>query len=146
MKIFKKEKKVTELAKHYLGIVDECVSTARECIDAYLDGDLEKADAARIRASTLESDADASRREIGDVLHSGAYLPLLRGDIYSLIDSLDGVPNAAEGCCGFFVSQRPQIPEPLKEQFREIAHATFDILVPLDTAIDDLLQTEGQDR
>ncbi len=144
MKIFKKEKKVAELAMHYLGIVDDCVASARECVDAYLEGDLERADAARIKTSTLESDADTARRDIGDTLHSGAYLPLIRGDIYSLIDALDSVPNAAEACCGFLVGQRPQIPETLKEKFRELAHATFDILSPLDKAVKRFFKPKGK--
>ena len=144
MKIFKKEKKVAELAMHYLEIVDACVAAARVCTDAYLDGELEKADTARIKTSELESDADAARREIGDTLHSGAYLPLIRGDIYSLIDSLDSVPNAAEACCGFLVSHRPQIPESLKEQFRELAHTTFDILTPLDKAVKRFFKPKGK--
>ena len=144
MKIFKKEKQVRELAKDYLEIVDNCVNTARACIDAYLDGDLEGADAARVRTGTLESDADAARREIGDTLHSGAYLPLIRGDIYSLIDALDSVPNAAEACCNFFVSQRPHIPDGLKAQFQEIAHATFDILTPLDNTVKTYFKPKGK--
>ncbi|MGI9240828.1 MAG: DUF47 domain-containing protein [Verrucomicrobiales bacterium] len=144
MKIFKKEKKVAELAMHYLGIVGACVASARECVDAFLDGDLEKADAARLKTSELESDADAARRDIGDTLHSGAYLPLIRGDIYSLIDSLDGVPNAAEACCGFLVGQRPEIPVDLKEQFSELAHATFDILNPLDKAVKRFFKSKGK--
>ena len=144
MKIFKKEKKVADLAIDYLGIADACIAAARECVDAFLSGDMEVADALRIRTSELESDADAARRAIGDTLHSGAYLPLIRGDIYSLIDSLDSVPNAAEACCRFLVSQRPQIPDALSQQFSTLAHSTFDILDPLDKAVRRFFKPKGK--
>lgn len=131
MKIFKKEKEVTELALKYLRAAERCVETCGKTIDAYLDGRTDEAATLREEASNQETQADRLRRKIGDKLFSGAYLPLLRGDIYSLIDSLDHVPNAAEASASLFVGEGPSVPDEFKERIRELTHASFGIIHPL---------------
>ena len=135
MKMFKKEREVSHLALQFLGVTQDCVAAARRCIDQYLDGDLAAAEEERLKVGELESRADADRRDIGDKLYSGAYLPLMRGDIHSLIESLDGVPDAAEACSKFFLGQRPLFPPAYVESFREWAHSSFDIIEPLSKVV-----------
>ena len=59
----------------------------------------------------IETQADLIRHEIRNKLYYGAYMPLLREDIYKLVECIDMVANSAEKCCDFFLNQRPVIPD-----------------------------------
>lgn len=144
MKIFKKEHEVSELAIRFLDSAEACVLACSETLENYFEGRFEAASAGRARSSSAETEADRLRREIGDKLSSGAYLPLLRGDIYCLIDSLDHVPNAAEACASFFLSEKPSIPAEFNEAFRELARTSFGIIEPLHEAVGAFFQPKGK--
>jgi len=82
-----------------------------------------------------ESEADIVRYKIRDKLYSGVYLPLLREDIYKLIESIDKVANAGEACCDFFLNQRPRIPAEMKSQFVAVAQESLSIIDNLKLAV-----------
>jgi len=67
------------------------------------------------QTDNLESQADLIRHQVRDRLYGGAYMPLLREDVYKLVECLDTVANAAEKCCDAFLNQRPVIPLELKK-------------------------------
>ena len=144
VKIFKKEKDVVALALGYLDVVDQCVRIAEQAIILYLQGDREGAAALQPDVGNLESRADEIRRCIGDRLSSGAYLPLMRGDIYSIIDSLDHVPNSAEACCNFFTGQTPEIPDDFVASFIKIAGASFGIITELGEVVTSFFKPKGK--
>ena len=62
-------------------------------------------------------------------------MPMIREDIYNLIEGIDRVCNAAEACCDFFLDQRPEIPEGLKPQYLRMAQGSFGIIGPLKEAM-----------
>ena len=143
MKIFKKEKEVTDLALNYLDIATRCVAAGESAVLAYLSGDNETASTSQKEASNLETEADAARRTIGDRLFSGAYLPLIRGDIHSIIESLDKMPNAAESCSGFFLSERPLVSEEFRERFTEVTTESFESMNHLRKAVKAFFKPKG---
>ncbi|MBW1824999.1 MAG: DUF47 family protein [Deltaproteobacteria bacterium] len=100
----------------FADIIDEAKSLARE-------------------TDRLETQADLIRHEIRDKLYSGAYLPVLREDIYKLVESLDKVANAGESCCDFFLNQRPVIPDDLKPHFLIAVKESLGIIEPLKHAV-----------
>ena len=144
MKIFKKEKEVVNLAKEYLDTVQACITPAEAAVNAYIKGDLTEAADLRPKVAKLESKADQVRRTIADKLFSGAYMPLMRGDIYSIFEALDRVPNAAEACCGFYVSQKPDIPAEFADQFAQITSDSFSIVGDLSTAVKEYFKPKGK--
>ena len=144
MSIFKKEEKVAELALEYLEACTTCVTTAKTAVDAYLDGDVAAARDGRNEVRQLEAEADRLRRAIGDELHSGAYMPLIRGDIYSLVEAFDRVPNAAEACATFFTSQKPSIPEEYTDAFRQLLADSLGSMKPLAEAVRTFFDPKGQ--
>ena len=83
----------------------------------------------------LESEADLVRHDIRDKLYSGAYLPLLREDIYKLIESIDKVANASEASCDFFLNQRPSIPDEMRPHFLAVARESLCIIDSLKLAV-----------
>jgi predicted phosphate transport protein (TIGR00153 family) len=121
MALFKKEKEVIELIlKHLNLIVESLISDA-------------KVWARKTRSH--ESEADLIRHEIRDKLYLGAYLPLLREDIYKLVESIDKVGNAAEACADFFLNQRPLIPKEMRPHFLAVSTDSLGIAEFLKLAV-----------
>ena len=143
MNVFKKEKEVVELAMEYLDTVLACVEPARAAVIAHLKGDLEAVVELRPKVASLESKADEVRRSIADKLFSGAYLPLMRGDIHGILEALDKVPNAAEACCGFFASQKPYIPAEFVDRLIQITEDSFGIVAELSIAVRAFFEPKG---
>jgi predicted phosphate transport protein (TIGR00153 family) len=136
---FRREKEVIDLILKHLNTVEECLTTAMETIETYLKGEIPEAKALALKVDGIETEADFVRYTIQDKLYSGAYLPMIRGDIYNLVERIDRVCNAAEACCDFFLDQRPEIPEELKPQFLQVAKESFGIFVPLKEALENYL-------
>ncbi len=135
MMLFKKEKEVIDLIEQHAAKMEACLSTAIETLLAYLDDDIAKAKTLARKTDALESDADLIRLQIRDRLYSGAYMPVLREDIYKLVESIDRVANAAEKCCDTFLNQRPEIPTKLRSLYADIIRVSLGIGEPLKNAV-----------
>ena len=135
MRLFKKEKEVIGLVLQHVDLAVESLHTGIETIESYLNGDIDNAKSMGRKVRSLESDADVVRYDLRDKLYSGAYLPLLREDIYKLIESIDKVANAGEACCDFFLNHRPTIPEDFKPAFIEVVKESLGIIDNLKLAV-----------
>lgn len=135
MIFFKKEKEVIELIEKHADIVEECLLTAIESIEAYLAGDKGKAKKLSLQTDKIEKNADLVRYDIRNKLYYGAFLPRLRDDIYNLVESIDEVANAGESCCDFFLNQRPEFPADLKPFFLTASKESLGIIKPLKEAL-----------
>ena len=133
--LFKKEKEVIDLIEQHVTTMEDCLTTAIETLQAYLEDDIPQAKNLARNTDALESEADLIRLKIRDRLYSGAYMPVLREDIYKLVESLDRVVNAAEKCCDTFLNQRPDIPAELRSLYREIIRQSLGIGKPLKKAV-----------
>ncbi len=132
---FKKEKEVIKLILKHLDLVEDSLKTGIQTIELYLDDNISEAKVLGRKVRSEESEADIVRYEIRDKLYSGAYLPLLREDIYKLIESIDKVGNAGEACCDFFLNQRPLIPAEMKSHFVAVAQESLGIIDNLKLAV-----------
>lgn len=117
MLMFKKEKKVVNLVLQHIEKTADCVRETTERLRTYVSGQNAEDWAVDSSVYILESEADTLLREIRDLLYSGAYLPLIRGDIYRLMSTVDGVSNKAEACFDFFHNQSPDIPDEYRAEF-----------------------------
>ena len=135
MAIFKKEKKVIELIIKHLNLIVETLNSGLKTIEFYLDDNIDDAKVWARKTRSQESEADLIRHEIRDKLYSGAYLPLLREDIYKLVESIDKVGNAAEACADFFLNQRPAISTEMKSHFLAASKESFGIAKSLKLAV-----------
>jgi predicted phosphate transport protein (TIGR00153 family) len=135
MLLFKKEKEVIELILKHLDVVEECLKTGIKTIEFYLQGEIGESKALASKVRGLESEADIVRYKIRDKLYLGAYLPLLREDIYKLVESVDKVANAGEACCDFFLNQRPTIPDEMRPQFLAVSRESLGIIDYLKLAV-----------
>jgi len=133
--LFKKEKEVIDLIEQHVDKMEACLSTATHTLQAYLEDDIPQAKSLARQTDAIESEADMIRHQVRDRLYSGAYMPLLREDIYKLVESIDRVANAAEKCCDTFLNQRPQIPVEFKSLYSDIIQASLGIGAPLKHAV-----------
>ncbi|RLC06890.1 MAG: hypothetical protein DRH90_01960 [Deltaproteobacteria bacterium] len=135
MMLFKKEKKVIELILKHLDLVVDSLKSGIQAVECYLNDDIGNAKRLAREVSSIESNADLVRYDLRDKLYSGAYLPLLREDIYKLIESIDKVANAGEACCDFFLNQRPKVLDELKPAFIEVVNESLGIADNLKFAV-----------
>ncbi|UCD31976.1 MAG: DUF47 domain-containing protein [Desulfobacterales bacterium] len=135
MIIFKKEKEVIELIEKHADKMEECLSKAIKTLEAYLDNNIDEAKILARETDKIELEADLIRHDIRDKLYSGAYMPLIREDIYKLVESIDMVANSAEKCCDFFLNQRPVIPDFLKTDYLEVIKESLGVSAPLKHAV-----------
>ena len=127
MIIFKKEKEVIELISKHADKMEECLSTAINTLQAYIEDNIDEAKTLARETDKIETQADLIRHEIRGKLYYGAYMPLLREDIYKLVESFDTVINSAEKCCDFFLNQRPVIPDFLKHDYLEVVQESLGV-------------------
>ena len=133
--LFKKEKEAIDLIEQHVDKMEACLLTATDTLQAYLEDDIAQAKTLARKTDAIESEADMIRHQVRDRLYSGAYMPLLREDIYKLVESIDRVANAAEKCCDTFLNQRPKIPAEFKSLYSDIIRASLGIGSPLKHAV-----------
>jgi len=141
----RKEQGVLDLIGKHLDKIDECLKTATESIECYIDGNIGGAKSAALKTDHLETETDEIRREVEQLLYSGAFLPNLRQDIHVLVEALDKVANKAEACCDMILGQRPEIPEGFKGDFLQVARESWASYFPLKAAILGLLSEKKVD-
>jgi predicted phosphate transport protein (TIGR00153 family) len=139
MLMFKKEKKVVKLLHQHIETTAACVTDTTHRLTRYIADDAPPSWADGNRVGSLESEADTLLREIRDLLYSGAYLPLIRGDIYRLMSSVDSVGNKAEACFDFFSNQAPGIPEQFRSDFLAALNLTDECFEEFKTALEAFL-------
>jgi predicted phosphate transport protein (TIGR00153 family) len=139
---FRKEKEVNKLILKHLDSVFSCLQLARDTVEEYLNDNLEEAKSLALKVDKSETETDSILREIMSRLYSGAYLPSLRSDIFHLIQYLDGVANAAEACCDFFLDQRPDIPDDMRPRFQSIMEKSITSCAPLSESVSAFFKNE----
>lgn len=115
-----KEKKVKRLIDEHIKKVGKCLNCFQDCFEAYFLGEFAKAKTIHDNCDNIETEADVQRREIGDHLFSGAFLPIERKDIYMMTDCVDEVANKAETASDIVVYQSPEVPLAYVNTLREI--------------------------
>lgn len=129
------ESEVMTLIESHLEKVGETLQSMLSAIESYLQGRMDSAEFFVSETHSAESEADDIRREISDLLHKGAFLPLFREDVMTLVATVDEMASHAEGCCDFIIIQRPNVPDALKEDFLKVARDSVAILSPLQEGV-----------
>ncbi len=145
MFLFSKEKKVSELLTSHVSIVENCLQLTYHTVDFYFKDRLNEAKKSAIEVDGEERHADKIRRQITDLLYSGAFLPNLRQDIHALVSQLDDVANAAESTCDFLLGERPDIPQEFIEEILLVYQKTLDQFKHVTQAIQRLVEKSGSD-
>jgi len=117
-----KENDVFEAIDRHLNVVYETVKTFEKLIEAYLNGDFERAKELEEEVGALESEADKLRRSIELMLYEGAFLPASRGDYVRLSELIDQVADAAESAAHTLILAKPRVPNELKGEIKTLVN------------------------
>lgn len=131
----REESKVMDLIQKHLGKVGESLQNMLSAMENYLQGRIEDTESFVLMTHSTESEADDIRREIADLLHKGAFLPLFREDVMELVMTVDKMASHAEDCSDFIIIQRPEVPDALKDDFLKVAQDSVAILLPLQEGV-----------
>ena len=126
-----KEEKVMVLIEEHLGKVEKSLQYMVSELEDYTQGKVDSAESLTSMTHKAESEADDIRRNISDLLHSGAFLPLFREDVMVLVSTVDRIASHAQACSRFIAVQHPEIPDDLKENFLVMARRSAASLPPL---------------
>jgi predicted phosphate transport protein (TIGR00153 family) len=135
MRARRAESKVMALIEEHLEKVEESLQSMLATIDAYLQGEIDSAESHASRTHRAESEADAIRRGISDLLHRGAFLPVFREDVIELVRMVDEIAGHAQTCCKFIINQRPDVPDNLRQDFLKVARDSIASLPPLQEGV-----------
>jgi predicted phosphate transport protein (TIGR00153 family) len=122
-----KEREVKKLIDEHVKKVGECLGCFESCFEAYFQEEFAKAQSVHESCDHTETEADVQRREIGDHLFSGAFLPIERKDIYMMTDCVDEIANKAETACDVVIYQSPEVPEAYVKTLREIIETIMEM-------------------
>ena len=143
MQIFKKEKKVVQLALEHAAVTGASMTIMVEAIQAYAAGDDSGLDEAAQIVGDKETQADDLLREVRGLLYSGAYLPTIRGDLYRLLSTVDQIANRIESCLRFVNLRRPGELASFATQFDAILRLTADCFTRLEDALAAFFRPKG---
>jgi predicted phosphate transport protein (TIGR00153 family) len=139
--LFRRQRKVEEQLRAYMGHWGECIDYFRRGMDTYLEeGPGEQFDYYYRRVDQEESKGDELRRAIGGELFGKALLPESRGDILRILESLDQVINRSESVVRMAVIQRITVEEWMVPEIRRLMEAIVDACRLLREAAGHLLQ------
>jgi predicted phosphate transport protein (TIGR00153 family) len=142
----RKESKVRDLAADHISHAEKCLAAAKGVFNSYLAGDFPAAEANAAKVEKHERAADTLRREIYELLGEGAFLPILRGDIHSLIGEVDDLAGLAEDLSDVLVGERPELPEAFREDLVKIFEITTSQFADLKNAVRDFLFDKKPDE
>ncbi len=128
----KKEKEVEELVTKHMQLVKQALTEFSNLIDAYIEGDKQfEEDAYTIHK--LEHKADVARRQVAIKLSEGAFLPIYREDYIVLLELIDKIANKVESTSDYLVLTRPDIPEFLVDEIRNLVRSTLGCFEPIES-------------
>jgi len=141
----RQEEQVRILIFDHMKKVEQCLKQALEMMVHYMEGRIDESKSDALQADHLETEADCIRRSIVDCLYKGAFLPIYRVDIHNFIEKMDLIADNAEECCDFFLGQRPQFPEELKEKYLNIIQDTLPMFLCLKEATENFFLKGDQE-
>lgn len=148
--MLKKEREVAFLIEKYLDNIRDWQKTASEAVLSYFMDDLEALKLAVLSKNQFQTAAEKDRQYIWKKLCEGAYLPVIRGSLFSITTDASRIANSATVCCETFFFQKPQISQKLSTEFSSITQGTFNLFKPVYDSIlqylrgMDVVKTIGQ--
>ncbi len=130
------EKNARQMLEDHIKKVGEVLHETMITLEYYFTGRIEEAKVSARKVDTLETQADDILRGFMVCLQQGAFMPLIRKDIFQVISTVDKVANAAESTCDFCLSQRPHVYEEFRSAFEDITRANVEMFPDLNAAVE----------
>ena len=133
--MLKKEREVIFLLEKHLDEIKEWLKISSEALSYYLSDDLQKINHLLLCKNQIHTSLEAGRQEIWDRLCNGAYLPIMRGDLYGIVKSVGRIADAATLSCETFLFLQPEIPIKIKTQLATIVRVVFFLFRPIHESV-----------
>jgi len=133
--MLKKEREVIFLLEKHLDEIKEWLKISSEALSYYLSDDLQKINHLLLCKNQIHTSLEAGRQEIWDRLCNGAYLPVMRGDLYGIVKSVGRIADAATLSCETFLFLQPEIPIKVKTQLATIVRMVFFLFRPIHESV-----------
>ena len=112
MLFLSKQKKVEVSLDEYCQEVSRCVQYYEKAIKDYIEtSDRSQLSQNYMEVDRFESAADDKRRQLEVMMYSRSLFPESRGDILTLLETMDKVPNQSETAIGMLYQQHVHIPQ-----------------------------------
>ena len=119
--LFSRSKDLQASMDGFIDRVEKAGLIFYEGLKAYLSGKMERFEEYSKELTELESKADAVRRDIKYKLYTHMLIPESRGDVLGVLETLDDVIDTTEKVLEHFYIETPDIPEYLREDFKDLA-------------------------
>jgi len=129
--MLKKERAVIFLLESHLDKTKQWLNNASESLVSYLAGDVEKMKHLLLAKDDVHRSLENERREIWDLLCSGAYFPVIRGDLLELVQSVGRIGQAATAACEAVQYRLPQTPTDITNRLSGITREVFSLFHPI---------------
>lgn len=129
--LFNRAKSIESNIDKYLENVLKAGLIFEAGLKEYFENKFEEFENRKIEIQHLESESDELRREIKYKLYKELLIPDSRGDVLSLIDTLDNVIDLAQMIMIRFSIEKPKIWSELKEDFIELTNVSVKSVINL---------------
>ena len=133
--MLKKEREVNFLLEKHLEEIKDWLMVSSEALSSFLSDDIDKINHLLLSKNQIHTSLEAGRQEIWERLCSGAYLPVMRGDLYGIVKSVDRIADAATLSCETFLFLQPEIPIKIKNQLATIVRMVFFLFRPIHESV-----------
>lgn len=144
MLIFKKEKQVRKLVLEHATTAQKCLEATRTVLAEYLAQNTASFAAAVTSTQGYESHADLLKWEIGEALQSGAFLPVIRSDVYRLVGSVDKLAGCGEDVAIFLSNQPPAVATEFQAEYLDLLTLNVDCARQLHDALENYFKPKGK--
>jgi uncharacterized protein Yka (UPF0111/DUF47 family) len=127
----KKEREVTFLIQKHLDNIKQWLNKTSEAVHTYYMDDIDKLKLIVLSKNEFKNSANNDRQCIWRKLCAGAYLPVIRGNLFNIANNICNIADAATQCCETFLFERPEIPQNLFHRFSSITRITFNLFPPV---------------
>ena len=134
---------IRPLQKHMTQVIS-CVTELVPFIDAILANDIEARARHHKTIIDREHEADILKKELRLHLPTSLFMPVDRRDVLEVLTMQDRVAGAVRSVAGVMVGRNMQIPEPMKQPYRELVAHCVDACNTAFSAIcelDELIET-----
>jgi uncharacterized protein Yka (UPF0111/DUF47 family) len=133
--MLKKEREVNFLLEKHLDEIKEWLKVSSEALSSYLSDDIDKINHLLLSKNQIHTSLEAGRQGIWERLCNGAYLPVIRGDLYGIVNSVGRIADVATSSCETFLFLQPEIPIKIKNQLATIVRLAFFLFRPIHESV-----------
>lgn len=131
----KRERDVTFLMERYLNVAKDALKAASGSIEFFLQEDPRSAKSLLIKQKSFCAEIVNYRKMIWEKLGKGAFLPLIRVDLWATVHHIAGITDAAKVCCETFLLQQPRLPRSVVPKVALMSTTVFRLFPPVSDSV-----------